>query len=279
LGKVVFHWDDLRQNAFDSTSLRLAAIAGTDAFSYCITDHNNVLCACKGFVADRKFHFFDKPLGYLDRVTADDDLLYADFSSVRLAVRGVPFVMMRAEDASHDAVVARLQEITDLSKSDEIFTDITDEGLAIAFALPQVFASEVHVWFSEASIIHLISALVICGMKYSHGLAQPVMMLNVSDGFTEVILCDNGRLLFANHYKTQGHEDVLYYALAVLQNLRIESDKVLVRCSGPAAIHAVQFLQTYISQVQHFSYPGIDYRDDYPQVETLDLISIARCAS
>jgi hypothetical protein len=116
-------------------------------------------------------------------------------------------------------------------------------------------------------------------MKYSHGLAQPVMMLNVSDGFTEVILCDSGRLLFANHYKTQGHEDVLYYALAVLQNLRIESDKVLVRCSGPAALHAVQFLQTYISQVQHFSYPGIDYRDDYPQVETLDLISIARCAS
>jgi len=105
---------------------------------------------------DRKFHFFDKPLGYLAQLVQDDEMLYADFSSVQIAVRGVPFIALRPTEAGRETTVARLQEVTDISYSDEIFTDVTDEGIVIAFALPQAFSSEAHAWFSDAAIIHVM---------------------------------------------------------------------------------------------------------------------------
>jgi hypothetical protein len=116
-------------------------------------------------------------------------------------------------------------------------------------------------------------------MKQSRDIVQPTMLLNISAGFTEVVVCHNGQFLFANHYRTEAPEDVLYYALAVLQNLRLESDQAIVNCSGHGVSGSLPVLQTYLPQARSFAYPDINPRSDYPLVETTDLISITKCAS
>ncbi len=236
-------------------------------------------CVTKGVTTDRKFHYFDKPLGYLGQLVGDDEMLYADFSHVHIAVRGVPFVALKPVEVNRESTVTRLQEVTDVSHSDEIFTDVTDEDIVIAFALPQAFSAEAHAWFSEASIIHVISALIMYEIKYSRAHTEPVMLLNVSSQFTELILCHQGQLLFVNHYRTLGPEDVLYYALAILQNLHLQSEHVIIKCAGTAATHALPVLQTYMPHTELFSFPDINPRSDYPNVETIDLICVSKCAS
>jgi len=236
-------------------------------------------CVVKGFHTDRKYHFFDKPLGYLGQLIGDEDLLYADFEHVHIAVRGVPFVVLKPGEADHHTIETRLQEVTDISQLDEIYSDITDEELVVAFALPQVFAREAHAWFSDATISHVISSLMMCTIKHSRGMAEPLMLINVSPGFTELILCNQSRLLFANHYRSSGPEDVLYYALAVLQNLGMPGDQVVIKCAGPVALNTLPVLQTYLPHTHFFSFPEVHPRSDYPSVDTVDLICVEKCAS
>lgn len=280
MGKVVYHWDDLRYTAFDSAPhLRLTAIAGVDSFYYSVSDAAYMPCSAKGYHADRKYHFFDKPLGYLGQLIGDDDLLFADFDQVQIAVRGVPFIVLKPEESDHETVVHRLQEVTDISHADEIFTDITDEGIVVAFALPQRFAQEVHAWFSGASIIHAMSALMMCTLRLSRTIETPMMLVNVSAGLVELVVCQSGRLFHTNHYRITGPEDVLYYVLAVVQNLKMQHDQIVVHCSGPEVLHALPVLQTYLPHTHLFTYPDINPRSDYPAVDTADLICISKCAS
>jgi hypothetical protein len=236
-------------------------------------------CAVKGFLADRRYHFFDKPLGYLGKLTAEDELLYADFDRTVIAVRGVPFIALTPEESDPETAARHLEKVTDLSHADEIFTDLMEEQLAVSFVLPQVFASEAHAWFSEATIIHLMSALMSCAIRHSVGMTEPFMLLNASPGLVELILCRNGQLLFANHYRTTGPADVLYYSLAVLNQLRFGNDEVVVKCSGPQATETLASLEAYLPHTHFFSFPEVQPRSDYPQVETVDLTCIEKCAS
>lgn len=279
MGKLVYHWDHLKHRALDNTPLRLTAISGVDQFSYLISDATLTPLSTKGFYADRKYLFFDKPLGYLNQLVSDDALLYEDFAQVSVAVRGVPFVALRPGEASQALIETRLQEVTDISKQDEIYSDITDEGIVVAFALPQAFARETHGWFSDATISHVMSSLMMCTIKHSRAMAEPVMLVNTSHTFCELIFCNQGQLVFANHYRVTGPEDVMYYVLAILQNLQMTGAEVVVKCAGPNAVHVLPVLQTYLPQIHFFSFGEINPGSDYPQVDTADLICVAKCAS
>lgn len=279
MGKLVYHWDHLKHRALDNTPLRLTAIAGVDQFSYLINDLTISPLSVKGFYADRKYHFFDKPLGYLGQLVSDDALLYEDFAQVSIAVRGVPYVALKPDEATHVLIETRLQEVTDISQQDEIYSDITDEGIVVAFALPQAFARETHGWFSDATISHVMSSLLMCMIKHSRAMAEPVMLVNTSPGFCELIFCTKGQLLFANHYRVNGPEDVMYYVLAVLQNLKVTGDDVVIKCAGPNAVHVLPVLQPYLPHIHFFSFGEINPGSDYPQVDTADLICVAKCAS
>ena len=279
MGKVAYHWNDPRHSAFDNSPLRLAAIAGADSFSYFITDPSGKPGAVKAFTIPRKYHFFDKPLGYLPKLIGDDDLLYADFDSVMLAVRGVPFAAMDPKYANTSTMLEKLRAVTEISETDALFCDVSDENFAVAFALPEIFVRETHAWFSDTQISHAMTALMTLSIKHSRNHSEPILFINISSGLAEFVLCHDGLLLFANHYQVAGSEDVLYYTLAILQNLHVPQDQVVVRCAGQGAAMAIPVLQSYLKDVQSFSDPEINVPADFPLIDAADLIFLTQCAS
>jgi hypothetical protein len=278
LGKVVFHWDDLRHTAFDTSPLRLTAIAASDSFYYLISDKEGSPCATKGVVTDNKYHLFDKPLGYLGRLIGDDDLLYADFEKVCIAVRAVPFTALPSGQAD-DFMRSKLLEITDLSPADGIFCDEIDDQLSLAFALPEVFSREAHAWFSNARIMHVMSALVSQSLEFSQDFADYVLIVNVTHDLIEVVLCSGGALMFANHFRISGREDVLYYVLAVLRDQDVTTGRCHVICTGHDASQVVPQLSQYFTDIEMQLSNTRGTTADFPTTETRDLISILKCAS
>ncbi len=230
-------------------------------------------------MANRKYHFFDKPLGYLGQLMSEDELLYADFEHVTIAVRGVPFRALDSNNIQPETIRANLLRVTDVSDSDETFCDHCDENLAVAFAVPEALVRETHTWFSDTYISHVMSALMTCTIRHSRGKEAPVMLLNISRNISEVVICRDGLLLFANHYRTSGAEDVLYYTLAVLENLQLKHDLMAIRCVGSGAADVAPVLKTYIQDVSHVLLSEILFPSDFPVVESTDLICLNQCAS
>jgi hypothetical protein len=279
LGTVVYHWDDLRHSAFDNTPFRLAAIAAPETFYYCIAVDAEHLCVVKGFRADKKYHLFDKPLGYLDRLIADDTLLCADFSTVRIAIRGVPFVVMQYDLPGQQFAESQLSGITDIGPSDTILLDETEVGIQIAFVVPQPFLDEASSWFSGASFQHIMTTLVSWCIEYSSTTTDPVLLVNAGDEIVEIVLCAAGRMYFANHYRITAAEDILYYVLAILEDQETPVDAVQVKCTGPAAEKTWKTLLNYLPRCDVFAFPGARAPIGFPAVESGDLMSVLQCES
>lgn len=208
-----------------------------------------------------------------------DELLYADFNHVQIAVRGVPFIAVRPDETERGHLFARLQAVTDIQKSDVLITDSGVKDVLCAFVLPELFVRETEGWFSGTKISHLISALISEAIRLSREHDERILLVNCSGSLAEMVLCDHGNLLFANHYHIAGPEDVLYYILAILDDFHLEALHVGVECIGPAADSVHLFLQSYLPRVGLFSFHEISPRSDFPRVESADLLCVAKCAS
>ena len=279
MGAVVYHWDDLRHSAFDNTPLRLAAIAGSDCFYYCIAEHDLKPTAVKGFQAGKHFHFFDKPLRYLDKLVGEDPLLCADFTAVEIAVRGVPFVVMQYDIPGEQFARSQLSAITDIGPSDTILLDTTDAGLQLGYVVPQPILDEANQWFSAAKFRHVMTTLITWCIDASGLTPDPILLVNSTTAFVEIVLCAGGRMYFGNHFRVSATEDILYFVLAVLEDQETDLQSVQVKCSGPAAAATLAKLQDYLPRCDVFAYPGTAYGGDFPAVESADLMSILRCGS
>lgn len=282
MGTVVCHWEDFTDSAIhtssvlDQAGLRLTAIAAVDSFHYRIIDSAGSTTVSRGLTSGQRYHFFDRPLGYLDEVIAQDEILCADFEQVHLALRGIPFVMMPGLPIRKSEIRARLAEVTEINQHDQVFADKVDEHLAIGFAISQKFVEEAKTWFSQVQIHHVITAII------SRMLGDPSlqtglhMLLNAHQGFVEIVLCHNGRLAFANHYRISAQSDILYYVLAAAELREIPVADLQVCCSGTLAVDMVETLSVYLPQVR--LYPD-SVTGDVHETRIMDLISVAQCAS
>jgi hypothetical protein len=274
----VFHWDDRQHSAFDDIPLRLFSIAGTESFSYCITDEHNRPCAVKGFLADSRYHFFDKPVDYLGDLIAEDPLLCAGFKDVYIAVRGVPFVVLEEAGVATDMAAGRLKGVTDLGHADRLFIDQAGGGLAIAYALPEMFLIEAQNWYSNVAVRHIMTSLVTTELEQSAYTDRKVVRVNITTDLAEIVCTRNGSLLFVNHYRVGGPEDTLYYVLAVLRQLDIAVDQAHVYCSGTATGITLPVLGRFLPHCTAET-GGKGQVAGFPVIETWDLITMLRCAS
>jgi hypothetical protein len=232
----------------------------------------------RGYHYNKKYHFFDRPLGYLEKLASEDEFLYADFEKVHIAVRGSAFTAIHPHEVNGININAKLRKVTDVGENDKVFSSRVDDDLVLAFSIPTVFEKEAHAWFSDATFGHIIAPLIRCFLDYSREVESHVLLINSSTGMAEIIVCEQGKLLYANHFRITTSEDILYFALAAIQNLKLNNEQLRVKCTGPQSTETGSVLQKYFPFVQPFTF-GDMHRPEFPQTDAADLICLSRCAS
>lgn len=275
MGKVVYSWDDRRLNAFQDSPLHLAAIAGPNSFYYTVADSGLIPGAVKGFHTHKQYHFFDRPLGYLEDLVARDTLLCADFSSVKIALRGVPFILMPSSDFNIPNASGLLSEVTDISPADMVLKESVNEEIALVFAIPEIMVQSAWSWFSGAQIGHAMASMIKFALTKA---AFSGVLINTSEELAEIVITIAGALRFANHYRISAPQDVLYYVSAILEELETDRESISVRCCGQETAEVTRIMRSGFADCEAITFPDIP-ADDFPGIESTDLMSVLRCGS
>src|SRR5690606_28405292 len=107
-----------------------------------------------------------------------------------------------------------------------ILRDRLSDQTSLAFVIPQALVQGIWTWFSGAQIGHIMAKLGAFALKH---LSPGTLLVNASHELTEVVVVSDQELLFANHFRTGSPDDILYYVMAVLDELEIDRGMISVK--------------------------------------------------
>jgi len=219
LGELAYKYDNPAKQDLSQYTLRLTCICDVDEFSFAVEniDKGELVCV-RTYDFDRKYHLFDEPLGFLGEIMREERVLYNDYHSKTLFVRGVPFRVFEGHlpEAQLDPVL--LDDVSTTGPNDVVMCDrLHDEDMSLVFAIPGYFRDEVALYFSKADIRHAMSGLI-CASGRENATGSH-LTARISRHFLEVAVRDHNGLLFANHFQCTDHADILYFLAAVINEL------------------------------------------------------------
>ena len=267
MGEVVYEYDH-KQDLSSNPDLILSCICSEDSFSYAIeTEGSNTLVAARVLAFDTKYPGFSKPLGYLPEVIREDTLLFEPFVNKCIALRGIPF--RRVDHVSGNGR-AQLATTTALGPNDAIIRErLPGQWGTLLSSIPTMMVEELKYYFMNASIRHAISGLILHAAKNARQKGEHVFV-NLGCTWFEVVIVRDGSLAFANHFKWQEVDDVLYYLLAISEAFEFEMTS-LQFTGAKATTDNVEYLYDVLT-AEHERQPTSHSQ------RLLDLISLAECA-
>ena len=217
---------------------------------------NTELCGVYKF--DQKAKWFHEPLEVLPSILSQEQLLFAPFSTVRIAVAGIPFQLF-TEDTKEEPSAEN-----DVWLYDQI-DGLRDE---IRYTLPKVFIKEIREFYSDASLCHSASAVLAIASREANP-TQDEMFVQLLHGIVEIAHVHHGRVTHLNQYKWTHENDVVYYVSAVADLMDSNLDKV--HLFGPAC--SVESYKRLMHQFGHESTSPVKEEE----LRFLSLRNLAEC--
>ena len=93
------------------------------------------------------------------------------------------------------------------------------------------------------------------------------MFLNIGDKNIDITHFNKGKIIFYNSFEFSNNEDVLYYLLYCLNELNLDTKKILVSCMGQITIESAlyELLYTYIQNIEILDFELSD-NDQYNKI-------------
>ena len=93
------------------------------------------------------------------------------------------------------------------------------------------------------------------------------VFLNIGDKNIDITHFNKGKIIFYNSFEFSNNEDVLYYLLYCLNELNLDTKKILVSCTGQITIESAlyELLYTYIQNIEILDFELSD-NDQYNKI-------------
>lgn len=219
MGELVYKYDNPAKQDLSQSTLRLTCICDVHEFSFAVENADKgevVNVRTYGF--DRKYHLFDEPLGFLAGIMREERILYRDYHSKTLLVRGVPFRLFEGHLAEEQLHPDLLDDVSPTGPNDVVMCDrLRNQDMSLVFAIPRGFRDEVGLYFSKADVRHAMSGLICASWR--NDTVGSHLTAWISERLLELAVRDENGLLFANHFLWTDHADILYFLAAVLNEL------------------------------------------------------------
>lgn len=223
MGKVVYRIDSLDKHQLKDSALKLACVCGSSYFDiYIYSDkvQDNYFAQSEQF--ESKYPLFHEPLAFLKKTFRESPILFRQFAEVRLALDGVPFSVVPANQAEARSSKELSAEYFAVSTNDSVGHDIVNAaGLHVIYAIPKVFMEELKLYFGNVNVIHKLSAL----MDFvAHEMTSAnCVVVHANAQITTIVIKKDGKVLTGNQYPLHGEHDTLYYLTALLQHYDIDT--------------------------------------------------------
>jgi len=280
---------------FDPESGRISAyfsklfiLIGQESLQYCILDTEKntfvALADCKMPSSPKTPETFYSDISQL---ISEDEILQKKYPSVIIGIDTAAHTLIPAPLFDSEHSKKYLEFNFGLIGNGKVTTDRLEEIDAYnVYAIPPGLLDVLQVNFREAAIFHRTSALIRAihhHHKISSGLA--CLFLNVRDRFIDLISFEGVRLVYFNSYSCLSKEDMLYYTLYTLEQLKLSPDTVQIFISGmlDAGSDSHRLLEQYIRMVSFSdSLSSFDYSpllNQLPVHRYQEIYALALCGS
>jgi len=280
---------------FDPESGRISAyfsklfiLIGQESLQYCILDTGkNIFVALADFRLPSSPKTQEAFYSDISQLISEEEILQKKYSSVVIGLDTVAHTLVPAPLFDSDHSKKYLEFNFGLTGNGKVSADRLEEIDAYnVYEIPPGLLDVLQVNYGEAVIFHRSSALI--RAIYHHHKISPgpaCLFLNVRDRFIDLISFQGTRLVYFNSYSCQGKEDMLYYALYTLEQLKLSPDTVQLFISGMLDVgsDSHRLLEQYIRAVSFSdSLSSFDYSPllhQLPVHRYQEIYALALCGS
>ena len=280
---------------FDPESGRISAyfsklfiLVGQESLQYCILDTEK-----NTFVALADFRLPSSPktpeafYPEISQLISEEEVLQKKYPSVVIGLDTAVHTLVPAPLFDTEHSEKYLDFNFGLTGNRQVSADRLEEIDAYnVYSIPPGLLDVLRVNYREAAIFHRTSALIRAIyhlQKFSLGPA--CLFLNARDRFIDLISFEGGRLVYFNSYSCLSKEDMLYYTLYTLEQLKLRTDTVPLFISGmlDAGSDSHLLLEQYIRTVSFSdSLSSFDYSpllNQLPAHRYQEIYALALCGS
>jgi len=260
---------------------------GEESLQYCILDtEKNAFIALADYrlpVAPESREIYYAQLG---RLIAEEERLLKKYPSVVIGV----------DTSWHTLIPSALFETDQAGKYLAFNHRLPADCKVQSERIPEIDAFQVYGFppglmeiirqhFREAAIFHRSTALIKAIYHHQASAESSGIFLNVRDQFIDIIKFERNKPAFFNSFPCRSKEDVLYYTLYTIEQLKLRPDSVQLSVSGMADAGSDLYLLleqyiravTFTGRINSLNYSSL--LNQAPLHHYTELFALALCGS
>jgi hypothetical protein len=268
----------------DSSGLFI--LLGHESFQYCILDsEKNSFYALADFILPSTPKTPEDFIAEISGLILQEEALQKKYPSVVIGISSVVQTLVPTPFFQADQCKKYLELNFSMNGNEEVRSEHIEEvGVYNVYSIPHPLRDALNSEFAGASIYHRSSALV--RSFDHHQVPDPGYMalyLNVRDQFIDLVSFEGTRLAGFNSYSCPGGEDILYYTLNTLEQLKLSADNTQLFLSGmiDSGAGTYRLLEQYIRNITFTAtLDGFEYSPllkQLPAHRYIELYSLALC--
>lgn len=95
----------------------------------------------------------------------------------------------------------------------------------VVYSIPDFLAGEIEAGAGEVILANSVTAFIDQQLMLHKHNNEPVVAVNVRQGYMDIIICNGSSLLFCNTFLWKNAEDFIYYLLFTMEQLQLNPDK------------------------------------------------------
>jgi len=282
------HYFDPESGRISSYFCRLFILVGQESLQYCILDtEKNTFIALADYrlpvQAKSQEIYYDQ----LDKLLGDEEKLVKKYSSVVIGLDSQWHTLVPLSLFDPGQVLKYLEFNFSLPENclvgfDQVSEIDASNIFGYSSGLKDVFSRH----YPEAAFVHRSSALLKAVREYSQvDLDQPALYLNSREQYIDLACFDGKDPVFFNSFPCRTKEDVLYFTLYAIEQMKLRPDAVRLIVSGMAepGSDVYRLLEQYIRTVPMAGW--LDSLSYCPLIKQLpanryqELFALALCGS
>lgn len=267
---------------------KLFILAGQASLQYCILDTER-----STFVAVADYRLPSSPktpesfYAGISQLISQEEILQKKYPSVVIGLDTALHTLVPAPFYDTGLNGKYLEFNFGVAGNEQVCADkLEDLDAYNVYSVPQGMLDVFLRNYKEAAFFHRTSALIRAGFHNQKAFPGPASLyLNVREQFIDLLCFDSGRIAYFNSYSCLGIEDMLYYTLYTLEQLKLSPDSVQLYISGllDAGSDSYRLLEQYVRKVSFTENPGsFNFSPLFtrqPSHRYLELFALALCGS
>lgn len=205
-----------------------------------------------------------------ENIVKNEKWLQGNFKSVSCSFSSSKSTLIPSPLFDDQELRSYLSLHTDLSPTDEVFSNkLIQSPIRNCFAIPHAWSELIVSQFPNTNILNICSTLIEAAIQNNQKRTE--IMLHFLGGEFKLVITNGQQLLMSNSFNYQTSEDVIYYLLYVMEQLKLDPNKSVLILSGKilkdSAIY--KLLYKYILTIEFADLPhSVEYAKPIMQTET-----------